>query len=230
MNETRFQEYLNKTWGEYIEENDDSHDDIYLHGFFLACIVSYYSTALPWLDSEHAIYIDVEWTKGRSYFKKLSPMIAMMEAENQAPIEWLDQDNRLVKLIKNRFADKWNKIHEALFADYDPIQNYSMIEEENTGTDMKTHTYEGDGAGNETENKVYGFNSETPVPSGKSEMKSAIQTEGAFDDNHRKLTRSGNIGVTTSQQMIESELELRRHQLAEIIMSDLDSLLCQRAY
>lgn len=39
------------------------------------------------------------------------------------------------------------------------------------------------------------------------------------------LTRKGNIGVTTTQQMIEQELELRKHNLIDIMFNDIDSLL-----
>lgn len=39
------------------------------------------------------------------------------------------------------------------------------------------------------------------------------------------LTRSGNIGVTTSQQMLESEFELRRKHFFDRVMEDIDMVL-----
>lgn len=39
------------------------------------------------------------------------------------------------------------------------------------------------------------------------------------------LERHGNIGVTTSQQMIESELELRKKSILDIIFANVDSVL-----
>ena len=46
-------------------------------------------------------------------------------------------------------------------------------------------------------------------------------------DEERTLTRSGNIGVTTSQQMLESELELRiRWQLLRIYFDDFRREIC----
>ena len=39
------------------------------------------------------------------------------------------------------------------------------------------------------------------------------------------LTRKGNIGVTTTQQMIGQELELRKNNLIDIMFNDIDSLL-----
>ena len=218
-------DYLDMTWGKYLEGGKDIYND----GLFLNAIRQRYTTSLLWLDEATAVSIDIEWAIGRSNMKKLSPLVARMEDDGVDPMGDLES-SVLVKLIAKRFIHKWEKIHDVLFADYNPIENYNMTEDENTGTDMKTHTYEGDGASNVGENSTYGFNSETPVPSGRYEAKSAMQTEGDFQANHRKLTRAGNIGVTLTQRMIQAELDVRKNQLAEIIMSDLDSLLCQRAY
>ena len=46
-------------------------------------------------------------------------------------------------------------------------------------------------------------------------------------NNH---TKSGNIGVTTSQQMLESELELRKYDLLSVVFEDCDSVLCLNIY
>lgn len=46
----------------------------------------------------------------------------------------------------------------------------------------------------------------------------------------RTLTRSGNIGVTTSQQMLESELELRKWNFFERVYNDIDSVCCLSIY
>lgn len=40
-----------------------------------------------------------------------------------------------------------------------------------------------------------------------------------------KLTRSGNIGVTTSQQMIESEISLRKLDIINMIYEDIDKVI-----
>lgn len=49
-------------------------------------------------------------------------------------------------------------------------------------------------------------------------------------NNVRELTRSGNIGVTTSQQMLESELNIRSYRFFEHIFSDIDSMLTLSVY
>ena len=46
----------------------------------------------------------------------------------------------------------------------------------------------------------------------------------------RELNREGNIGVTTSQQMLESEIELRKKMFYEIVMQDICEMFCIPIY
>lgn len=48
--------------------------------------------------------------------------------------------------------------------------------------------------------------------------------------NDRELTRSGNIGVTTSQQMLTSEIELRQWNYFNGVFNDIDTLLTLSIY
>lgn len=61
-----------------------------------------------------------------------------------------------------------------------------------------------------------------------------VTTEDSGKDTHTRnytLTRSGNIGVTTSQQMLESERELWRwNYFREIVFPDLDKILALQIY
>lgn len=50
------------------------------------------------------------------------------------------------------------------------------------------------------------------------------------DDFRRDLTRKGNIGVTTTQQMIEQELQLRAYKFFERMFDDIDSLISLGVY
>ena len=84
-----------------------------------------------------------------------------------------------------------------------------------------------------TDNDVYGFNSSTPVPSSKTTNSGAKldNEETESETGTRDLERSGNIGVTTSQQMLQSELDLRDgYNFYDGIMSDVDSILCLLVY
>lgn len=88
-----------------------------------------------------------------------------------------------------------DKLHATMEVEYDPIQNYSMTEE---GTD----TTEASSEGNTTEYST-SYNSSSENKTGKSEAGGSSSTTLTHT-----FTRSGNIGVTTSQQMIESERQV----------------------
>jgi len=119
------------------------------------------------------------------------------------------------------FYEKWNAIFNSLHSEYNPIHNYDMSEEEKVGSKISTSS--------DVKVGTYGFNSSTSVP--QSDNNSSTVSEGNKEDNVRELTRKGNIGVTSSQNLIEQEIDLRtKHKMLEIIFEDLDSLLFSDVY
>lgn len=130
--------------------------------------------------------------------------------------------NKLTDRIYTKYMPNWLKLAKAINADYDPIENYSMVEEENIGSEIVVDS--------ENQNNTFGYNTddEDGVPNEKATGKST--SSGDFEKNHRQLTRSGNIGVTTSQQMIESQVVLARHKLLDLIFKDLNEFLFLSIY
>ena len=55
-------------------------------------------------------------------------------------------------------------------------------------------------------------------------------TETTSKSIERELNRSGNIGVTTSQQMIESERELYLWKFFDVVFADIDKILTLKVY
>lgn len=114
------------------------------------------------------------------------------------------------------YSMKWNKLYEALQIEYEPLENYSMTEHEEHEYDI-TDKLTGS---TETTDQIYAYDSEDPSNQAKS--KTEPDTENKRDDDgERELTRSGNIGVMTSQQMLESEFEFRKKLLLNIIRDDI---------
>lgn len=116
----------------------------------------------------------------------------------------------------------------------------------NTDTPDITRTSNGS---NDSAGSLYGFNSTSAVPSDEANGKSQstdketgtvtsngtengtnTRTDNLKETITHELTRSGNIGVTTSQQMIESELELRKKQFYNIMIRDIINFLCLPIY
>ena len=123
--------------------------------------------------------------------------------------------------IYNRFGEKWKRIYDAMMSTYNPINNYDM--EEIRTPNLST----GVTASAESKTGVFGFNGTSAKDSATNDGSSNSTTSLTGTDT---LTRSGNIGVTSTQQLITQELELRKHDFYRIIYSDIDSILCLKIY
>ena len=132
-----------------------------------------------------------------------------------------------------RYGTNWASIWNAYFVEtYNPIENYGMTETKTPRVETTTTINTATKITNEQEGKVYGFNSPSAVP----ERDNKVTTTGDADENETTsvtsfdgedtLTRHGNIGVTTSQQMIQSELDLRKYDFLKSTFADIDRLLC----
>ena len=138
--------------------------------------------------------------------------------------EWLKWDvynEELSKSIILRFGERWEQYLKELAIQYNPIHNYDMEEDEKVNTYLETS--------DDTDNYTNGFNSSTASPTDKSE--NTIIVDGDWDNNKRNLTRKGNIGVTTSQQMLEAEIKLRDENVfVERILKDVADFLTLSIY
>lgn len=205
-------------------------------------------------------------------------------------------EEKLIDIIDMRFRNKWQRLYQAFESEYNPIDNYSMTEQEKeengetretkyTGENGKTRSSRKEFNNDETtdlnttstlkdtetmsnvnnntqENLLYGFNNEVPSPQSKnvnnggntqtndssqnntSTGRESYVAQNAEDfseeENHnfndkrnetgnqmrkREVTRKGNIGVTTTQQMILSEIELRKYDLYGQIYRDVINLI-----
>lgn len=139
----------------------------------------------------------------------------------------------------------WDDKVKAFLTSYEPLENYNMVEHAG-GTSLTARVRSSSGT-HKTTSKVAPFDSETfknetEVTSSQRTLngtdfdsESAISGFDAdnksltFDDlttpqgnstSVSKLTRSGNIGVTTSQQMLEAELEVKSRDLVKEFMSE----------
>ena len=179
------------------------------YGIFLAISGS---NVYTWLSSDNAKSLDMEYYYNHSNEKWISPLFEKLIDLNSGTIDTTLM-NKLVSIINLKFSDKWNRLHDAFItATYNPIENYSMVETTELDSDITT------------QNDVYGFNSGTGVPS------STQNVNANRLNNVTEVNRSGNIGVTTSQQMLESEIKLREWSFYNQLMKDVDSILCLQLY
>lgn len=136
--------------------------------------------------------------------------------------------NAFVKFVaemESRFGASLLATAKAYFdTPYEPLQNYSMKEGERIDNGATSETTENTNVTTTTgsSGNVYGFNSDESVPLNEGEGSSTTTGDAKDNVSHtettfgqgRTLERSGNIGVT-SQQMLQSEIELRRYDFIE---------------
>lgn len=141
--------------------------------------------------------------------------------------------NYLAQMVSLRYGINWAKTFIAYFMDdYKPLENYSMVEVEKPQITKTTETEAN--TKSTADQKIYPFDSSTAQPTAEA------TTEGLIADNHgkttesekgnRTTTRSGNIGTLTSQQMLTSELELRRFDWLAKIYEDIDKVLTRNYF
>lgn len=235
---------------------------------------------VPWKDENISAALDMEYHGNMSGEKLVSPLV-----EKIASGETLTETEKttLATVILAVCGVNWGKQWQTRSFEYNPIENYSMVEQmtndETVSTYGKTRTQTNDLAhtktGTETdtpnitetqtpnltnsrESLVHGFNSTTGVPTGEDTQKATgtntnattgnetreynttyavtgtqTDNDGGQDTQTRnyKLTRSGNIGVTTSQQMIESERAIWVWNFFhDVVFPDVDRILTLQIY
>lgn len=182
-------------------------------------IFSLLQPKFEWMSVEDAKTLDLDYYLNHGQ-RSISPLYEQLINQQANNVEF-NALNKLADIIYLKFKDKWNRIYDAYIKSiYKPLENYSMIEVEKNNTKITSTDSQKGGS--------YGFNSDVSVPVNDSNSTSVV--EGNGEDNKRELTRSGNIGVTTSQQMLESELQLRKYNFYEELFKDVNSVVTLSIY
>ena len=145
--------------------------------------------------------------------------------------------------------DVWQELFETMFYEYDPIENYYRREH---WTDDFTHGHKRDtdlthghkvtmDVEDTTTNSVTGYNGtnfsdrdktvfsndDTETHSGKD---TTNETNSGTDKDVRDGYARGNIGVTTTQQMIEAQRETVSFNMYDTIMQEFKERFCIMIY
>lgn len=177
---------------------------------------------VPWKDK----YSDTNTLDNLYQYSHSSKLICASLCDN------LDLST-LVEMIYTLNIENWNKLYENYTIAYNPIENYSMTEKgkkTNTGTQGNKQT---GNARSESTSNIYAYNVTTSNPTSSSVATSNPNLENVRTDNlteTNELTRSGNVGVTTSAQMIEENIHLWIWKFFESVFKDIDRVLTIGVY
>ena len=119
----------------------------------------------------------------------------------------------MIKTWSDSSQYSWNKLANILTLEYNPIWNKD-------GTITENETAEGSGSGVQ---KVAGFDSETFQNRGRDEAESS---------STRTYTRTeqGNIGLTSTQELIRQEIEVSNFNVYDRISDDFKQKFCIQVY
>lgn len=204
---------------------------------------------LPWGDLADAETLDIEYFGNHSGAKFASPLVVnLLNGEDQLTEQQMET---LARIIWTKFSKPWTHLWATNVVEYNPIHNYNMTDQReltrgesearaihDSSVDTTTH-----GRTNESKDYVSGLNSTDEIGkfSGRtfSEEGGTTGVTGTGDRkddsvkaaNEREITtRSGNIGVTTTQQMLTAERDLWVWNYFDQIYKDVDSVLALNIY
>lgn len=182
---------------------------------------------VPWKNLDISNILDIQYHGNYSGSKVIAPLVEAFLTEDDILTE---EDKRMLAMtLYELYKVQWDRLYKILSLEYNPIENYDGKEVEEV-----TDNYKGSNTGtqqSDSDNQVYGYNSTNPVDDSKSTNLRTDDLKSETDRTyHREWSRHGNIGVTTSQQMIESEIELWKWNFFESIFKDIDTILTLPIY
>jgi len=140
----------------------------------------------------------------------------------------------------------WERMWNAIQTEYNPLENYDRIEEWEDTQNVEREAQNNSSSSGEvndssqTDHYVYGFNDNSQVRQSRDEREArtgttdnvtASGTENTSGSGTRKGHIHGNIGVTTSQAMLEAEITLdKKLNMYDIIVHDFRNRFCILMY
>lgn len=176
------------------------------------------------------------------YYERAHRPLKVLYYHYANSVDWEDSTSiaafftHLGKVAYSRYGDNWEKIYNVYFIEqYKPLENYSMLQERTPELTYGTTTTRKQDTKVDTsgKTKIVPFNSSASVLTGESEGDSETTEEktkneieaSSSETGKETLTRSGNIGITSSQQMATQELELRKLDFVKRVFADIDRVL-----
>lgn len=116
-----------------------------------------------------------------------------------------------IKYWSLKMFPTWKRKYDALLIEYSPLENYDRYED--SSDEFKIDNEQS----NTNINSVSAFNAEEFKNSDRSIIEG---TSGSTQYNKHNAHLHGNIGVTTSQQMLTDEMKVADFNIVDIIVED----------
>lgn len=181
-----------------------------------------------------------------NFFRKINSDLLLSTNNLEADNEIVTYYNSLItsNFIVNNY--KYEKLYNTMTVDYNPIENYDRKETNTTthGTVSTTMQYGDrnnisttDAKTDTSTEKISTFDSDTLKPNSENSVNYGINKVTSVDSSHSDISTTneyidriennihGNIGVTTTQQMLTSERQLALFSFYTIIFNDITDII-----
>lgn len=201
-------------------------------------------TDLPWKDVETVdnSVLDIAYFGNHSGAKFCAPIVKLSISEETGFVPEAARIT-IAKILISKYFQNWKHLWDTNVAVYNPIHNYDMLETRNlitadstsengssTGEDTTEH-----GRTNTEMDYKYGLNTDTenPKPSDRIDSTEGGETTTTSENSNQRnrvdageeeenTHRAGNIGVTTTQKLIQEERDLWLWNYFDQVFNDLD--------
>lgn len=139
-------------------------------------------------------------------------------------------------IVFSKYRDKWVKICNTFLLNYEKLEPYKMNTSDNVSRDNTTKSNTKNSSSNSTsKDGYYAFNSGTesnPVNDNSSNYSEAVsESTSSTNVKTRNISKSGNIGNKSNQELIKDDINLWMHfNFWDIIFADIDRVLCSYIY
>lgn len=141
-----------------------------------------------------------------------------------------DIDNTLGFIARQcyiMYKHKWESLYTTMVeTSYNALENYNKSKESLQQTNTNLENTE------DIDSNTFGFDtvSTDGVPKDKSSKSGSIV--GDAEDNYisRESSEHGNDGKFSKQELIQQEIEVKKHLFYEILFKDIDAILANRIY
>lgn len=155
-----------------------------------------------------------------------------------AELELIYSDFNFMKFMIGVWSRKelptWNRVYKASTKLYDPIENYDRIEDWTDNLNRNSAINSSVTSNGNTQHDVAGFNSSVLVTASKDingDTSTGSTSDTSTSSGWRKGRVHGNIGVTTSQQMLQSELDVApKLNVYDFIINSFKNRFCLQVY
>lgn len=132
---------------------------------------------------------------------------------------------------------EWDKLNLTIYLEWNPLHNYDRTEEWTDGENGSgTSTGNSSATGTNTStDSVAGYNSTTLVDNGKTVSTGNSKQDSTSSNSYNKNathsgTVKGNIGVTTSDQMVAQFRETVKFNIYDVIIDEFKQRFCLMVY